>query len=465
MDQNFENENEESEIFQKATDMLNEKDSIFHDIEDFELIADFYLENLELENTKIILDKGMNQYPNSPALLMMLCEYDFLKGDKKKALKTMKNIVEVHPYNVDFLLELANLNARIGDSLEAIRLYEKALTSDLEDIEAVYMDIVFECQRIKDFEKALAYLKKVMEITPDNEITLFEMGISYGELNREKEAIKFFKDYLDNDPYSYVAWFNLGNMYAKLGQNKKSVFAFDYSIVTNDKFPAAYYGKANAYIQLTEYKKAIKVLNSTFVLEQPHAFVYCMIGECHEKLEDYSKALYFYEKSIELDNDFADAWVGIGVVKDLTEKYQEAVKYMEKGIEKAPSNPQFWYLYAELLSKIDLENDAKLAFSKVIELDPNNTDAWLDYSNLLYENKLVNEATALLENGLKANEGHGELRYRLVAYLLKKGDLENAKKNLQLALEENYKGHEQLFDFYPASKEMNDIVEMIKKFK
>ncbi len=465
MNQNFENENNESELIQKAKDMLNEKGSVFHDIEDFEEVADFYIENIELEAAKEILDRGFQQYPDSPALLMLLSEYEYLNNQPEKALTTMENIVEVYPYNVDYLLDLANLNIRCGKSLEAIRLFEKALDFDLEDIGLVYLDIVFECQRIKDFEKALSYIKKNLASNSNHDIALFGLGVSYSELNREKEAVEYLNDYLNNYPYSYAAWFNLGNMYARLGKNKKAVFAFDYSIVTNEHFPAAYYGKANAYIQLTEYKKAIKVLNSTFVLEQPHAFVYCMIGECHEKLEDYSKALYFYEKSIELDHDFADAWIGIGVVKDLTNKFDEAVKYMEKGIEKAPSNSQFWYLYAELLSKLKLESDAKLAFNKVIELDPNNTDAWLDYSNLLYENKLVNEATSIIENGLKANKGHEELRYRLVAYLLKKGDIENAKKNLQLALTENYKGYKQLFEFYPASKDINEIVELIENFK
>ncbi len=39
--------------------------------EDFELVAEYFLEDLQLAHTLIIVQKGLNQYPNSPNLLMI----------------------------------------------------------------------------------------------------------------------------------------------------------------------------------------------------------------------------------------------------------------------------------------------------------------------------------------------------------------------------------------------------------
>ena len=77
MEENFDKENNNQELIQKAERMLNEKDAVFHDIEEFEEVAEFYLEDLQLEQTLAIVKKGLEQYPNSPNLLMICVNTNF----------------------------------------------------------------------------------------------------------------------------------------------------------------------------------------------------------------------------------------------------------------------------------------------------------------------------------------------------------------------------------------------------
>ena len=445
--------------------MIENESFSFLDVEDYEVIINYYIEVEFKDKARLAVQKGLIYHPGNLSLSLILAEFYSLEKLYLKGIDLLNGILSLNPFNGELLMVLGRLNSRQGYFNIAANHFGEALKMSFEDRESVLMELAYEYQNMGNCEMAIDVMKELLLINPNNESTLLELGVAYNEVDRDGEALLFFNKLLDENPYSYLAWFNLGTIYNRLLEYENSIFAFELSIAVNENFSASYYGKANVHIQKKEYRKAIDLFNETFKIEQPHSYAYCSIGECYEKIGEYDKALTFYEKSIELDSYQTDAWVGIGVVKDLTNQSIDAVRFFEKALKFEPENAEYWYIYAEILQKLLRTNDAEIAFKKVVELEPNNIDAWIDYSNFLYENNAPKKALNTVRKAIKNNGEEEDLSFRLIAFLLADNKLNEASIKLHNILKKDKKTITKLFEIYPQAKDIQEIVDIIAQYK
>jgi tetratricopeptide (TPR) repeat protein len=464
-----ENKDDNQDVLNKVAlfeDMLNQESFTFFDVDDFEVIIDYYL-GVDFKSKAIkALKMGLTQYPNDLALVLL--KVDLLNSNQKfkESFKLLKEIEFLFPNNIDIIVSIGKLASVLDYPLVAEDYIDQAFLLTSNDVESkeILSDIAYEYLQMGLHHKAVGVMKEILLRDPNNETTLLEIGVAFHESNQLEESIVYFNDIIDENPYSYLAWFNLGTVYNAKEMWKDAMFSFDMCLVINEKFTAAHYGKASSYIQLKEYQNAIDTFNESFQFDHPHSFAYCSIGECYEKLGDFPKAIMFYEKSLEIDDSQSDAWIGIGVVRDLVNEPLEAKKFMNKALKLEPDNAEYWYIYAELLTKIGLKEEAEMAFKKVVELDPKNIDAWIDYSNFLFDNNSKNKAIDEVQRAIKKNKDQEDLHLRLVAMQIAEGNLADAKTNL-VSLQNNAKiSCEQLFEIYPEAKNIPEISIVIELY-
>ena len=466
----FENPLSNDEILQKVVqfeDMLSEKSFTFFDVEDYENIIDYYID-LEL-NDKVLaaLDFGLNQFPND--LTLSLIKVDVLNSKQlvDDSFMLLKSLEQFYPNNIDVLYNLGKIYA-ITDKIQTAKIYFENAVNLIrvnDSYNDLLSDIAYEFLQIGQNTQAIHVMKRIMEIKPEDESTLMELGIAYHESGLLQEAIIYFTEFIDNNPYSHIAWFNLGTLHNVKEDWKEALFAFDMCLVINEKFTAAHYGKANSYIQEKEFQSAIDTFNESFNFDHPNSYAYCCLGECYEKIGDFKKALIFYEKSLEIDDSQSDAWLGIGVVRDLNNQTLDALKFIEKAINLDSENPEYWYIFAEFLSKLGKITEAEDAFKKVVELDPRNIDAWIDYSNFLFENTSKTRAIKEVERAIVTNKGDQDLKLRLIAMQIASGKIADAKSKLIDFQQNENSSIQKLFEIYPEIKNIPEIIEVIKKEK
>ena len=466
----FENPLSNDEILQKVVqfeDMLSKKSFTFFDVEDYENIIDYYID-LEL-NDKVLaaLDFGLNQFPND--LTLSLIKVDVLNSKQlvDDSYMLLKSLEQFYPNNIDVLYNLGKIYA-ITDRIQTAKIYFENAVNLIrvnDSYNDLLSDIAYEFLQIGQNTQAIHVMKRIMEIKPEDESTLMELGIAYHESGLLQEAIIYFTEFIDNNPYSHIAWFNLGTLHNVKEDWKEALFAFDMCLVINEKFTAAHYGKANSYIQEKEFQSAIDTFNESFNFDHPNSYAYCCLGECYEKIGDFKKALIFYEKSLEIDDSQSDAWLGIGVVRDLNNQTLDALKFIEKAINLDSENPEYWYIFAEFLSKLGKITEAEDAFKKVVELDPGNIDAWIDYSNFLFENTSKTRAIKEVERAIVTNKGDQDLKLRLIAMQIASGKIADAKSKLIDFQQNENSSIQKLFEIYPEIKNIPEIIEVIKKEK
>ena len=468
----FEEESNDSFSLDKVVqfERMIENDSFsFFDVEDYEVIINYYLDIEFKDKARLAVVKGLIQHPKNLSLSLILAEFYSLEKLYLKGIDLLNGILTINPSNRELLMALGRLNSRQGYYKIAANHFTEVFYSSWdcleEETEGLLMELAYEFQNMGNCEMAIDVMQDLLLINPNNESTLLELGVAYNEVDRDSEALLFFNELVNETPYSYLAWFNLGTIYNRLSYPDESIFAFDLSIAINENFSASYYGKANVHIQKKEYRKAIDLFNETFKIEQPHSYAYCTIGECYEKIGEYDNALTFYEKSIELDSNQTDAWVGIGVVKDLKNQSIDAIKFIEKALKFDPENAEYWYIYAEILQKLLRTNDAENAFKKVVELEPNNVDAWIDYSNFLFENNAPKKAISTVRTAIKNNGEEEDLSFRLIALLLADNKLNEASIKLHHILRKDKKTITKLFEIYPQARDIQEIVDIIAQYK
>ena len=466
----FENPLSNDEILQKVVqfeDMLSEKSFTFFDVEDYENIIDYYIDLEMHEKVNAALDFGLNQFPNDLTLSLIKVEVLNSKQLVDDSYMLLKSLKQFYPNNIEVLYNLGKIYA-ITDRIQTAKNYfENAF--DLIRVNDSYNDLLsdsaYEFLQIGQNLQAIHVMKRIVEIKPEDESTMMELGIAFHESGLIDEAIIYFTEIIDSNPYSHIAWFNLGTLHNVKEDWKEALFAFDMCLVINEKFTAAHYGKANSYIQEKEYQNAIDTFNESFNFDHPNSYAYCCLGECYEKIGDFKKALIFYEKSLEIDDSQSDAWLGIGVVRDLNNQTLDALKFIEKAINLDPENPEYWYIFAEFLSKLGKITEAEDAFKKVVELDPGNIDAWIDYSNFLFENTSKTRAIKEVERAIITNKGDQDLKLRLIAMQIASGKIADARSKLIDFQKNENSSIQKLFEIYPEIKNIPEIIDVIKKEK
>lgn len=448
MNENFDdfNESEINDLVDKFEEKLKKRQAFFFDVEEYETLIDYYVENDDVKKAELILKNAIEQHPDSFSLLLKKAQVFVYSDQPEKALKLLNKLEKIEPENSDVFFAKGAIYSQLQHSEKAIEEYKKAISGS-EALDEVYLNIALEYEQLKNYTKSIEYYTKALDLNPDNELALYELSYCYEQADQVKESLRFFTEFLDNHPYNRTAWSVLGSAYNSDNQIDKAIESFDFAIAIDERDPSAYYQKATVYYANKMYNKAIEIYQEILDLKLEYflATPYFFLGECYEKMEDYEAALINYNLSLKIDDKNPDAWVGRGICHFELRKINEALLDVKKGISLSETDnvSDYKLILAEMLYKENLEGDLEL-YKEIIDQHPDNTDAWLDYSDALRDRDKLDEAIEILEIAVKSYPEKLEFPYRLAALLLLSGNtgyafhvlsdvmnMDKTKKNMQ----------------------------------
>ncbi|MFZ5554031.1 MAG: tetratricopeptide repeat protein [Bacteroidota bacterium] len=466
------NDNDNNEEFEDLSpqirrfeDMIRGNANYFFDVDVFEAIIDHYLDTNNIKSALKGISIAISQHPNAVPILLRKAEIHASAGKLNKSLEILARAESLEPFNADVYILRGSIFSQLRDHEEAVRNLKLAIKHSDDQPDDLYVDLAFEYESLKKWDKAIGSLMKALELNKENEAALFELSYCYEMCGMPEKSIDFFNKFIDDNPYSFTAWYNLGNSYIRRGLFEKAIEAFDFCITINESFSSAYFNKANAYVQMERYHEAIDCYAETFLYEEPQAVTYCYIGECFEKLEMAEQAYENFLKASEIDPELADSWLGMGIALSMMGAHTEAVNFIEKAIHIDEKNPDFWFIFGEVLEKADMIEDALRAYLKAIELDPHNIDLLLDYTNFLYEHFSAETAIETMQQIILKIGKVPDLMYRMVAYLIFGGRKAEAITQMEEALQVNYDAHKKLFTYFPEIQNLSAITELTELYR
>jgi len=225
----------------------------------------------------------LNKYPDSMILKEDLIQYYRENGNYPQALRETNDAIKTNNNNPRFYDILATLQFEDGDTTNAIKSFEKAIS----------------------FYPAPEYLISLGTLYAhtknSNAISVADLLVKEEKKKKEKEA-----------------YFIKGLYYNNINEKEKAITFFDKALMLNYTFMEAYREKAIALYDMEKYKEALVVVDKAVTLQNNFEEGYYYKGKILEKLNRKDEAIESYERALLYDHEYSeakDALMRLGVKK------------------------------------------------------------------------------------------------------------------------------------------------------
>ena len=148
----------------------------------------------------------------------------------------------------------------------------------------------------KDFVNAESLLLKNLEITKNNFETFFLLGSIYGIKKNFNKAVLYLEKAIDLKPDHIISILNLGIILKKINQTEKSIHCFEKVINLDEKNIESYCGIADIYEEKGKLKEAEVFYQKALAIDNLHHIANHRYGKLLFKLNQHVKGLKLIEK-------------------------------------------------------------------------------------------------------------------------------------------------------------------------
>jgi tetratricopeptide (TPR) repeat protein len=375
----MDNNNIEDDILiQKYETLLYNKESIYFDLDEFEIIILHYIsaerfadaleaiihaelcypEDVEIALHKIYIMMQLDNFERAFELLTIL--------EEKEPDLFEINLYKGHIYSIDDDLENALREFELA--------FEKSPSIDIEGLQYVPEILI----RRQHFEEALVFLHKFIDSDNADAQIFFNAGYCYGQTGNIEEAEKYYEKSLDEDPFNEKTWVVLGSLYLDSNNLNKALEAFEFALSINKDNHLAAFCKIATYIKSNNRIKALNCMFETLLKTTDDTFASYSIDESHIKEEDFDESdscddLDTEETDQEPDTntsywDYSKMLYAQGNIKS-------AIKIIDKAIKLEPDNEDYLYFRGQCFIRLYQEqNMMSTMLQKLSETEESSSD-------------------------------------------------------------------------------------------
>lgn len=360
-------------------------------------MGDDYSRQNKVDEAIALYEKGLKVLPDDEDLMNRLANQYNQKKDYKKAIDIYKRMTELNPENVWYFNMLSDAYRSAGDKVKAAGLWEGLLkTSNKPE---VFIQAANFYSGENDAEKAMAAVKKAVELAPDN------MGY--------QQALEGF--YMRSENFSGAE-----AICNKILAGSKDQWARDWA----DSELINVYQRQNRLGALAEnFEKALaqapKDINQ-----------YRRLAELYQRNNERDRAIAVYEKAIAAgidDRDINNRLLDLYESANNTDKAEAQIK---KIIAGAPQDNYLYERLANLLGRLDKKDDAKKAWGDFLSKTQNDASAFSRYADKLNEWGDVDGAVAQYRKAQSIDAKNLWYTIRISDIFIAKGNFDSAKKEL-----------------------------------
>lgn len=448
----------------KFESMLKTDNVYFFDATEFADIIQHYLNVGRHSLARKALQLGLEQHPDSVDLKLMKVELFVFDDLLEEAVELLSAIEVVEPSNEEVFFQKATILSKKREHQKAIKLLKQSLEY-IDDPADVWAMIGMEYMYLDDYENALSYFIKCIDIDYEDYSTLYNIVYCFEIQENYEGAIMFLNNYLEDNPYSEIAWHQLGRQYFELKMFKEALTCFDFAVLIDESFIGGYLEKAKTLEELNRHEEAIANYLVTIELDDPTAYVYIRIGESYEKLQIFEAAIKYYKKAVYEDPLLDTAWFLLSEASRQQDDYENALQYINKALQIDEVNTLYWKLYANINIKLNFYEEAIKAYHTCIDLGEETIEVYIALVDVLLFSGDFDGALKILINVKKEHKECAEIEYRLCGLLMLLNKKKYSLLHLKTALAIDFEYHHEIKDLYPVVFKSKEVIALINDFK
>jgi pentatricopeptide repeat protein len=179
-------------------------------------------------------NKRLAQNPNDPEALSILANSYFEEGNWDKAMKTYEQLIDQissssqkGPENFEIFLQYGISARKLNMLDQAYKGFSTARTYRQDNFEVNFELGALEFDR-KNYEKAVQLLQQARKQDPDSPAVLRYLGHSLFRLKKPKEAMSFIRKAIDLAPEDKESLYTLGECYQEANQTEQALRIFNH---------------------------------------------------------------------------------------------------------------------------------------------------------------------------------------------------------------------------------------------
>lgn len=184
-----------------------------------------------------------------------------------------------------------------------------------------------------EYNKALAYYDRSLQLRPDHPSTLNGRGATYAHIGRYKEALADLNRSFQINPDNPEILAIRGTIYAVMQSYDQCLADCTRSLELRPDDPVTLNNRGGAYFELKRYKEALADYNRSLELKPDDPYTLYNRGLTYAKLERYDEALADFNRSLELKPDDPGTFYNLACLYSLQNKADDALIYLEKAIK------------------------------------------------------------------------------------------------------------------------------------
>ena len=219
------------------------------------------------------------------------------------------------------------------------------------------------------------------------------------------------------------------------------------------------------YSLSTIFEEAISAYKSAIEEDGADSIVYCNLGGCYERMNLNDEARINYKHATDLNPNIAEAWFGIGLTYEKENKNKEALTFYHRACMIEEDNAEYLLVLGETQYRLNQIENCEETYAKLVELDATMQEAWLDWSFVKFSKGDLQEAVDMMMEALKINYDCHQYHYRLVCYLYEIGQIEEAKKHLEIGLLLCFDDYFLIYEISPKLQQATALTEIIESYR
>ncbi len=215
---------EEGQLDEARKKLDETSESLLEDSSVYSLYGFLLTQFGENEKALHFLEKALELNPDQPDAHFFLGRIYAEKEMKQEALNEFEKELEISQdpeIRSKCYANMGILNRELGNVDEAIHYLKKSLEINPEE-QAVYMDLLSLYMERKDLEAAEEIISKLEEMGGEDATYYYNMAAEFWNKKDMEHSIKYFKKTINIDPNFAIAYKNLGIALFSIGNNEEA---------------------------------------------------------------------------------------------------------------------------------------------------------------------------------------------------------------------------------------------------
>lgn len=308
---------------------------------------------------------------DDPRLFLTLATLYLQGGRLRDAASALEKAASLSPGDKEIWYPLARIYEGLKEYQKAVEAYRTVASLEgetprgleaREKMRSVAIRLHFDSgRRLLEkgvYEEALKEIQAVLEISPEDPVALFNLGVLYDRLNRQEEAEPPLRKAIELAPDYVQAHLQLGlvlekmrkfeearGMYQKVLEIQKEgrearIAGSRIEIMKEQEALFGHIQRAIDLVEEKEYEGARKEIEAVVALNPRNYIGYFYLGIIMDRMGILDEARVAFKKAIEINPRYARAYLALGDILFKEGDFEEARKAYQQVIDMGKETPE-----------------------------------------------------------------------------------------------------------------------------